>query len=96
MEVSDPIRVFTVLAAVASLYELGRAAAAVPPMSKCFLHFRLWVFNLLLFYTAYVLTQRWQPPWDGLQKYWPALLVAHGVLALFLAMRSFLSVLAKR
>lgn len=90
MDAGDPIRIFTVIAAAAALWQIRRVAAAIPEIRRCIFHFTLWLGNVISFYLVYLLTNRWQPPWDALQKYWPALLVAHAAVAIFLALQSML------
>lgn len=79
----DPIRVITVLAAAVTLFLSLRRIIIAEGFMPRHVFVAAWCAHVVVFYAAYVFTGRWQPPYDGLQSWWPPIIVAHAAMSLF-------------
>jgi len=78
----DPIRVLTILACAITLVEALRDIRKNRGFVPRHVFTAAWCAHVLVFYSVYIISARWQPPFNSLQSWWPPVIVTHAALSL--------------
>lgn len=78
----DPLRVLTIAACAVTLVLALRHVRLRDGFTPRHIFVATWAAHVIVFYVVYYASNRWQPPLDVLQPFWPPIIVTHAALSL--------------